>query len=365
MPTAIPPKEDWFPPPGIFAVEIKVPSVIDLLNVGAHYAISSLFQDHSERERIYSYIVGSEIYEKYGVGKQKLIIEKALVESQITFEKESINFVVLSFGDYNLSVGVRKHTEDHYFSIIHEEIKDSFMHNNVPEVINLINRYFSESSYSLWDLFKNEQGKAMTHIFEGTLNYIELNFRQIYDQYYPLMQIRKKTKMPLPKALAMTVEFILNRDILEIFEEEMIIIAPCDRSRYIAKEKGVFKAYIEDLFASWGLDKHGQSTVAANVSVYEMILNATFAQMFGSLGPDLDKLCLSQHQIVEFCEKHSTRLRQEGYATFFLFKEGNQFCVAGVCVYAAGLNVRVLRLEDDCVWHGEYRHRLVVPQLTV
>ena len=207
----------------IYNVFVK-PSVIDLLNVGAHYAISSLFQDHSERERIYSYIVGSEIYEKYGVGKQKLIIGKALVESQITFEKESINFVVLSFGDYNLSVGVRKHTEDHYFSIIHEEIKDSFMHNNVPEVINLINRYFSESSYSLWDLFKNEQGKAMTHIFEGTLNYIELNFRQIYDQYYPLMQIRKKTKMPLPKALAMTVEFILNRDILEIFEEEMINI---------------------------------------------------------------------------------------------------------------------------------------------
>ncbi|OGL61895.1 hypothetical protein A3C09_04415 [Candidatus Uhrbacteria bacterium RIFCSPHIGHO2_02_FULL_47_44] len=150
-----------------------------------------------------------------------------------------------------------------------------------------------------------------------------------------------------------------------LFEDETITIAPCDGSRYVAKEKGVFKAYIEGLFASWGLDKPGQSTVAANVSVYEMIRDATFAQMFGSLGPDLDKLCLSQHQIVEFCETHSARLRQEGYATFFLFKEGDQFCVARVDVFADGLCVCVYRLEDGLVWYGEFRPRLVVPQLTV
>jgi len=41
-----------------------------------------------------------------------------------------------------------------------------------------------------WDLFKNEQRKIMDQILEKTLESIETHFRQIYDYYYPLMQIR-------------------------------------------------------------------------------------------------------------------------------------------------------------------------------
>ena len=166
---------------------------------------------------------------------------------------------------------------------------------------------------------------------------------------------------PQADVIEAEVQPILRR----LFEDETITVAPCDGSRYIAKEKGVFKAYIEGLFASWGLDKCGKPTVATNVSVHQMIKDATFVQMFGSLGSDLDTLCLSQHQIVEFCEKHAARLRQEGYATFFLFKEGDQFYVADVRVYLDGLRVRVDRFEYDYVWNAGFALRVVVPQWTV
>jgi hypothetical protein len=133
--------------------------------------------------------------------------------------------------------------------------------------------------------------------------------------------------------------------------DKTIMIAACDGSRYIAKEKGVFKAFIGGLFGSWGLDKRGKSTATTNVSVHEMIKDATFAQMFGSLGSDLDKLCLSQHQIVEFCEKQAKWLRADGYATFFLFREGDQFYVARVRVAArGGLYVRVSHHGDAFVY---------------
>jgi hypothetical protein len=36
--------------------------------------------------------------------------------------------------------------------------------------------------------------------------------------------------------------------------------------------------------------------------------------------------------------------------------------VANVNVNSDGLNVNVNRLENDNVWNGEYRHRVVVPQ---
>ena len=146
---------------------------------------------------------------------------------------------------------------------------------------------------------------------------------------------------------------------------ETVSLPACNGSRHIAQAEDVFKYYIDSDFKNWNLDNVSATTPQTNVSVHEMIKDATFVQMFGCLGPDLDKLCLSQHQIVEFCQMHPARLREEGYATFFLFKEGDQFYVADVHVYADGLRVRVDRLERGIVWFGECRRRLVVPQLTV
>ena len=114
----------------IYNVYVK-PTVIDLLDVCAHYAISSLFEERPKEEKVYSYTVKSEVYEKYGVGKQKLIIGKALIRSEVTLEEETENFTVLYFGDYNLSVGVRKHTDDEYFQIIRNEIRESFIQNKI------------------------------------------------------------------------------------------------------------------------------------------------------------------------------------------------------------------------------------------
>ncbi|MCX6714464.1 MAG: hypothetical protein NTX72_01480 [Candidatus Uhrbacteria bacterium] len=150
-----------------------------------------------------------------------------------------------------------------------------------------------------------------------------------------------------------------------LFEDETITIAPCDGSRYIGKQEKTFVAGIDGDFERWNLNNRGKSTDAANVSVFEMIKDATFAQMFGSLGSDLDKLCLSQDQIIKFCETNRDKLRKDGYATFFLFKENENFFVAGVDVSSDGLSVLVGPFEHDGVWYAGCVHRVVIPQLTV
>lgn len=151
-----------------------------------------------------------------------------------------------------------------------------------------------------------------------------------------------------------------------LFEDETITIAICDSLRFIGNQDKVFKCYISPDFKGWDLNKPGTSTEATDVSVHEVTKDATFAQMFGSLGvQDLSKLCLSQDQIVEFCKNHPERLRSEGYATFFLFRENENFFVADVYVNSDGLGVVVYRFECDRVWNGERCRRLVVPQLTV
>ena len=137
-----------------------------------------------------------------------------------------------------------------------------------------------------------------------------------------------------------------------------------DGKETLATAKEVFPSGIDGDFKNWDTNKPGIATKEQAVDVHELVKDGTFAQMFGSLGTDLDKLYLTQAQIKNFCKKHPNWLRKDGYATFFLFKVEDQFFVADVRVVSDGLFVSVDRFEDGRVWGAGRSHRMVVPQLT-
>jgi len=86
--------------------------------------------------------------------------------------------------------------------------------------------------------------------------------------------------------------------------------------------------------------------------------------MLGSLSADISKLCFTQHQIINFVEKHFNWLRTGGYATFLPFVSYGHFFVADVRVDSdGGLNVYVYRFGRGLVWGADDRPRVVVPQL--
>lgn len=190
-------------------------------------------------------------------------------------------------------------------------------------------------------------------------------------------QIRLKSESPIdPELVALALQDIIEGRFSHVSKKddsftrllsrgESIIIADCDGQETLANAKDVFKSYIDDGFKNWKINNKSVATEETPVEVRELVKDATFVQMFGSLGTDLDKLCLTQHQIKMFCKKHSNWLRTDGYATFFLFKENNQFFVARVYVESGGLSVSVDHLGDDYVWNAECAHRVVFPQRTV
>jgi hypothetical protein len=93
--------------------------------------------------------------------------------------------------------------------------------------------------------------------------------------------------------------------------------------------------------------------------------NGTFSQLFGSLSADPRSLCLTQGQIVEFARTHRALLRQDGYATLFLFEVSGELFVAYLSVGGGKLKANVSRFSDDGVWDADYRYRVVVSQQTV
>ena len=144
---------------------------------------------------------------------------------------------------------------------------------------------------------------------------------------------------------------------------ENIVIGPTDGKGIIARAKDLFTGWIDPDFVNYGTNVEGKLTKEVSVQVFEMIKDGTFAQIFGGFGENLDRLCLTQAQIIFFVRNHAKWLRTDGYGTFFLFKVGGEFFVALVYVDPDGLYVDVFRLGYDGVWPAESGRRFVVPQL--
>jgi len=196
------------------------PAVLDLLRVGAHYAISSLFEDYPEKISINSYSAEKETYRLNEAGKQKLALGRVRLRSNIVWEEERIGFAVLHFGGHNMMGGVREYRGEKDFHEMMAAIQNHFKVGDITGAINRMDDFFEDHSYSLWHLFRDEKRKVMERILETALGEIEGNFRQIYEYHYPTIKAMNEMKIPLPRALATPVEIILNQDFKKYLAQE-------------------------------------------------------------------------------------------------------------------------------------------------
>ncbi len=199
------------------------PSIVDLLRVGAHYAMTSLFEQYAHETNMYCYTVASEQYDLKEAGRLRLAVGRALVRSKDTLEEASIGFAVLHLGDHNFIGGVDYLNADEFVNM-RSHMTGAFLESDIPGVIGVIKDYFKHHNYSLWHLFKEEQQKILNQVLSSTMDEIETSFRQIYDHHYPLMQIKNDISLPLPRMLMTVVEFVLNRDISAVLQAEDVDI---------------------------------------------------------------------------------------------------------------------------------------------
>ncbi len=196
------------------------PAVADLVRVGAHYAVSSLFEDYPETLHFFCYTAESQSHEFKEAGNQRLAVGKARLVSNITLDDSQISFAILHLGDHNIVGGIHPALEPGLFETMKEEIDHAFLRSDIPEVIKLIEKHFGSNNYSLWHLFRDEQRKVIHQVITTTLQEQESSFRRAYKRYYPIMQVMDDLSMPLPAPFKITTAFTLNQDLKHILEED-------------------------------------------------------------------------------------------------------------------------------------------------
>jgi len=198
------------------------PAMVNLDKVGAHYAISSMFEDYPDKISIYCYAVARQAYRYQEVGRTKLAVGRLRVTSEITDETQTLCFGVMHWGDHNISGCLRSCTQEEPSPEFTQDVFETFLRADFPATLFRLENYFGASGYSLRNLFRDEQRKILTTILESTLADAEGLYRQIYDTNAPLLRFLTDIRIPAPGAIMAAAQYILNASLKRSFEAEEI-----------------------------------------------------------------------------------------------------------------------------------------------
>jgi alpha-amylase/alpha-mannosidase (GH57 family) len=203
----------------IYEKSVKL-AMVNLEQVGAHYAISSLFEAYEERAQIHCYTVQRDDSQVLEAGKARLAVGRAQLTSDITRETALLTYGVLHLGDHNLNAGVHAFQGKSTYKELRAQVAEPFERADFPSIIRLLDQHFGESTYSLQSLFGDEQRKIVNLILESTLEEAAGAYRQVYQHNVALMRFLVGLGVPLPNVFRVTAEFVLNTNLRRAFEEE-------------------------------------------------------------------------------------------------------------------------------------------------
>jgi alpha-amylase/alpha-mannosidase (GH57 family) len=232
---------------------------VDLLNVGAHYAVSSLFDGARPESRIFCYRVELEQGDRRQSGETVLLVGRARITSEITQETAVVTFAVLHFGNHNLTGGIRRFAGEEEFRALKDELLRAFSTADIPAVVRLLAN-FPEYTFSLRSLFGDRQRSVLDRVLESSLGDAARAYRRLYEDNASLMRFLIAQDLPLPRAFRMAAEFVLNGDLREVFTRADVDL---DRARALLEEAEAIRVQLDREGLSYAVERALQRIAAA------------------------------------------------------------------------------------------------------
>jgi hypothetical protein len=200
------------------------PLKVGLLQVGAHYAVSSVFTTYGERARMFAFQVHNCGQQVQNSGRGRLVSGEVEIRSMLTHEAERMFYAVLHFGDQNIAAGVkplRRGSRETYTTFA-EEARLAMLHADLPAVIRIFDREFHGMTYTIHSLFTDEQRRVIRLILSNTISEAEESLIHLYDDHASLLRFLSEADVPRPSALALAANFAVNINLRRALEGDPI-----------------------------------------------------------------------------------------------------------------------------------------------
>ncbi len=201
----------------IYRKEVEA-SRIQLEDVAAHYAISSVFQEYPLQARIHCYRIEILSRRQYVLGKPRLEAGRLKIGSGITGEEAQLAWGVLHFGDHNILCGVRRLAAEEEADGILDIWKTPVQQADLTRIIRMLEQNFPGAVYSVRSLFRDERRRLIHLILQTTIEETSSVYRKIYQENAPLMRLLSELGIPQPPSFRAAAEFALNARMRQCIE---------------------------------------------------------------------------------------------------------------------------------------------------
>lgn len=193
------------------------PAFVDIERVAGHYAISSIFENYTDKTRVYCYEVERDDYSVEAEGKMRLATGSARLRSEITQESAALTFAVLHLGDHNITAGV-KPKDGSPQAESYQKLKEAFSRADTAGAVLELDQAFNKKTFSLRLLFRDEQRKITKAILNESLASAAAVYRTIFESQAPLIRFLNELSIPTPQALMSAAVITLNYQFEQLLE---------------------------------------------------------------------------------------------------------------------------------------------------
>jgi alpha-amylase/alpha-mannosidase (GH57 family) len=199
-----------------------LPARVDFLKVATHLGSASLFQDCRAHDSFACFDYTWRAMHRVYSGRAQLVMAHIEITSRLTREMRDMEIVALHLGDHNINVGALPFSGETQFATMVEDFTKVFSQGDIAKSLRLLDKYFEGHIYYLDDLLHDQQKEIVQNVFSQTLESLEDQFANIYQQHYPVMTYFSNSHIDLPQVFSYLAHFVQNKHIKNQLKSDVI-----------------------------------------------------------------------------------------------------------------------------------------------
>ncbi|MBK1986802.1 DUF3536 domain-containing protein [Sphaerospermopsis aphanizomenoides BCCUSP55] len=204
--------------------QLVLTAQIGFKQVAAHYAITSLFNNHnntlsaqdisehfhSYQKQVYCYTAHELDYQMQRMGALSMAVGHLKLVSDITWESENLVFAVLHLGGWDFHCCIQPFTGRRDYSHLKEKLFASLQQASAAQVILVMTQIFGGEAFSLQNLFAEERHRIMRLLSQETLTRLDQLYTQTYRDNYGVIMAFHRDELAVPQELQVAAEIALG-----------------------------------------------------------------------------------------------------------------------------------------------------------
>ena len=191
--------------------QLVKPAIIGLVDVAAHHAIHSLFEEPSRESKVYCFFVNDKAFRTGDYGQGKVVTGRAEIISEITWESVIIGFGAGHSGDYNIVAGAKAGMGEGEYREMVREVSGAGVTD--AAVAGKLERHLGSLTYSLKSLFRDEQREVISDILNNAMSGMNVAYRELFEHHFPPVRVLAELGGPVPRAFLSAAELIIDMDL--------------------------------------------------------------------------------------------------------------------------------------------------------